>query len=115
MLTEKTDTEVIIQEDGQMWVKTTRRFLDDGVEVSHTIHRRPIIPGNDLTNESPEVAAHGKVAHTPLVVAKFHVRIAEANLKNAQALNPNIPKNAEALAAAEENLVASQAELAAVQ
>ena len=60
-----------VLEDGQIWVLTVTKYLDDDVEMARRNHRHVVLPGADLLLESPEVRLVGEAVHTPEVIAAY--------------------------------------------
>lgn len=104
-----------ITEAGHIGVKTITRVMEDGVKLSETIHRKVLSPGDDITNEPPEVQAVARGIWTPAVVAPFttaqQAAIAELIAKTTAAATAKAAVDAEA-AALETSKEAAQVSLA---
>ena len=48
---------VEVLESGSIQVRQATRILEDGVVLSTSYHRHVLSPGDDLTNEDPQVVA----------------------------------------------------------
>lgn len=53
---------VTVKDTGHVEVRRADRILRDGEEVSKTYHRHVLSPGDDLSNEDPQVVAIAKAA-----------------------------------------------------
>lgn len=73
-------SQITILEDGQIQVQQVTRFMEDGVELSHSFHRHVLIPGQDISNEDLRVKTAANAFHTPAVIAAF--KAAEAARQN---------------------------------
>ena len=57
--------------NGCIQVRRRDQILKDGVEVAATYHRHIVVPGADLSNEDPRVAAIAAATWTEEVVAAY--------------------------------------------
>ena len=57
--------------DGCIQVRRRDQILKDGVEVASTFHRHVVVPGDDVSNEDPRVAAVATATWTDEVVAAY--------------------------------------------
>lgn len=64
--------------NGCIQVRRRDQILKDGVEVASTFHRHVVVPGADLSNEDPRVAAIATVTWTEEVVAAYQAAQEEA-------------------------------------
>ena len=58
-------------------IRTATIILDDGVEISHSFHRKVLAPGDDYSNEEQWVQDVCAAAHTPEIVAAYEAHLAE--------------------------------------
>jgi hypothetical protein len=82
MALNKTTTPDKIEVVGQykhVQVRTATIITEDGVELSHTFHRHVVSPGDDYSNEHPDVQAICQAVHTPEVIAAYEAAMADAN------------------------------------
>jgi hypothetical protein len=71
-LTERTEIasrEVLA--DGQIQVRTDTVIERDGVEISRSIHRHVVAPGDNLSGEDASVQTVANAVHTAEVIAAF--------------------------------------------
>jgi len=61
--------------DGQIQVRTDTVIERDGVEISRSIHRHVIAPGDDVSREDPSVQVVAKAVHTPAVIAAYKLSV----------------------------------------
>lgn len=80
-LTEKTIIGKIevVGEHKHVQVRTDTIIERDGQEVSRSYHRHVVSPGQDVSNEAPEVQAICQAVHTEEVVEKYRSSIVEGN------------------------------------
>lgn len=65
-LTEQTITDqIVIDEHGNVGLRTATRILRDGEVVAETYHRRVLGPLADVSSESDEVRAIAELVRTP--------------------------------------------------
>ena len=57
-------------------VRTATRVVEDGNVISSSYHRHVVAPGQDYSNEDPQVQAICAAVHTPEVVAAYQAHIA---------------------------------------
>jgi archaellum component FlaF (FlaF/FlaG flagellin family) len=60
-----------IFENGSVQVRTKTIILEDGVQISETLHRHGVSPGNSYAGEDARVKAICAVIHTPVVIAAY--------------------------------------------
>ena len=60
-----------VVENGAVQVRTKTAILEDGVEISSTLHRHVVVPGADYSAEDAKVQAICAATHTPEVVAAY--------------------------------------------
>lgn len=70
-----------VTEEGQIFVRTATRVLEDGVQVSETVSRRVLNPGDSLTGESAQVTAVANAVWTADVIAAWKVRTGQPTLE----------------------------------
>jgi hypothetical protein len=71
-LTERTEIasrEVLA--DGQIQVRTDTVIERDGVEISRSIHRHVVAPGDNLSGEDASVQTVANAVHTAEVIAAY--------------------------------------------
>jgi urease accessory protein UreE len=64
--------------NGTIQVRRRDQILKDGVEVAATYHRHVLVPGDDVSNEDPRVAAIAAATWTEEVVAAYQASLPEA-------------------------------------
>lgn len=65
-----------IVENGCVQVRTATKILEDGKELSRTLHRHVVAPGDDYSGEDARVQAVCAAIHTPEVVAAYQAMLA---------------------------------------
>ena len=65
-------------ENGTVQVRTATKIMDDGVEISRSLHRHVIVPGADYSQEDAKVQAICAVIQTPDVIAAYEAAIEAA-------------------------------------
>jgi len=71
-LEEKTIVDKIeVLEAGAIQVRTANQILKDGEIVTSTYHRHVLIPGSDLTDQDPKVAAIANAVWTQEVIDNY--------------------------------------------
>jgi hypothetical protein len=58
-------------ENGSVQVRTKTAIFEDGVEISSTLHRHVVAPGDDYSAEDARVKAICAATHTADVVAAY--------------------------------------------
>ena len=61
--------------DGTIQVRRRDQVLKDGVEIAATYHRHVLVPGDDVSNEDPRVAAIAAATWTEEVVAAYQASL----------------------------------------
>ena len=61
--------------NGCIQVRRRDQILKDGVEVASTFHRHVVVPGADVSNEDPRVAAIAAATWTEEVVAAYQASL----------------------------------------
>ena len=59
--------------DGQIQVRTDTVIERDGVEISRSLHRHVIAPGDDVSGEDESVQIIANAVHTAEVIAAYNV------------------------------------------
>ena len=62
--------------DGQIQVRTDTVIERDGVEISRTLHRHVVAPGDDVSGEHADVQTVANAVHTDAVIAAYRAKIA---------------------------------------
>ena len=60
-----------IVENGCIQVRTKTAILENGQQISNSLHRHIIAPGNDYSAENAKVQAICAATHTPEVIAAY--------------------------------------------
>ena len=68
--------QITVTENGIVLVREVTRVLEDGVELSKQYHRSSFVPGQDMTEQNPSVAAICNTAWTPEVVSAYAAQVA---------------------------------------
>lgn len=63
--------QIEVLESGVVQVRTATKIMDDGVEVSRTLHRHVVVPGDDYSKEDAKVQAICAAIQTPDVIAAY--------------------------------------------
>jgi hypothetical protein len=58
-------------ENGTVQVRVATKIMDDGIEISRSLHRHVIVPGQDYSAEDAKVQAICAAVQTPDVVAAY--------------------------------------------
>ena len=91
MALEKTTSVDLIQvlEDGSIQVRHAIKVLEDGVELSSSLHRCAYTPGQDVSKEPARVQAIAKAVWTQDVVAAYQAKVGgDSGAPSAQQLEP---------------------------
>jgi len=64
--------------DGQIQVRTDTVIERDGVEISRTLHRHVVAPGDNVSGEHPDVQTVANAVHTAEVIAAYRAKIEAA-------------------------------------
>jgi len=67
-----------VVENGCVHVRTATKIVEDGKELSRTLHRHVVAPGDDYSGEDAKVQAICAAVHTPEVIAAYQAMM-EAN------------------------------------
>ena len=73
--TQKVDKIEIVGDYKHVQVRTATVIEEDGVELSRSFHRHVISPGDDTTNEDPEVQAICAAVHTQEVIDAYTTHV----------------------------------------
>jgi hypothetical protein len=68
-LTEKTQQQVTVLDDGQLQVRDTRIIMDGGTQIAKTYHREVIDVGADVSNKTQRIQDIATAIHTPSAIA----------------------------------------------
>lgn len=60
-----------VVENGSVQVRTRTAIMENGQQISGTLHRHVVAPGDDYSNEDARVQAICAATHTPEVVAAY--------------------------------------------
>ncbi|ANS03975.1 hypothetical protein [uncultured Mediterranean phage uvDeep-CGR2-AD7-C12] len=60
-----------VLDTGHLQCRTATAYYDDGVEVSRTVHRHVLEPGDSLEGEDPKVVAVAEAVWTDAVMAEW--------------------------------------------
>jgi len=71
MLTEKNTIQVEVTETDHVQVRVKTTIYRDGEQVSYSLHRHVIAPGQDYAGETKKVRRIAQKAHIPTVVARY--------------------------------------------
>ena len=58
-------------ENGSIQVRTKTAIMEDGKQISGSVHRHVIAPGDDVSGEDAKVQAIAAVVHTTEVIAAY--------------------------------------------
>lgn len=62
---------VEVTENNSVQVRTRTAILEDDVELSSSLHRHVVVPGDDYSAEDAKVQAICAAVHTPEVIAAY--------------------------------------------
>ena len=65
-----------VTENGCVQVRTKTAIMEEGQQISGSLHRHVIVPGDDYASEDPRVKAICKATHTSAVVAAYKASLA---------------------------------------
>lgn len=63
--------QIEVVENGSVQVRTATKIIEDGKELSRTLHRHVVAPGDDYSAEDAKVQAVCAAVHTPEVIAAY--------------------------------------------
>ena len=69
--------QIEVIENGNVQVRTATKIVEDGKELSRTLHRHVVAPGDDYSGEDARVQAICAAVHTPEVIAAYQASRAE--------------------------------------
>jgi hypothetical protein len=69
--------QIEVIENGCVQVRTATKIMEDGKELSRTLHRHVVAPGDDYSGEDARVQAICAAVHTPEVIAAYQASRAE--------------------------------------
>lgn len=114
-LTEKYVYQVEVTETDHVQVRTKRIIMDSGVEISSSLHRHVVSPGQDYVGEIGKVRRMAASAHVPTVVDRYQreedrraAKEARDEAKQAR-VDDDTPETQAAEAAAEQALLDAEA------
>ena len=70
--------QITVTEKGIVLYREATRIMEDGNQISQTLHRISLTPGQDLTGQPENVVAICNVVWTPEVIAAYEAAQAEA-------------------------------------
>jgi hypothetical protein len=71
-LTERTLVDLVeLIQSNHIQVRTATIIERDGIEITRTLHRHTLSPGDDISNEDPKVQAVANAVWTEEVIAAF--------------------------------------------
>ena len=62
-------------ESNHIQVRTANIIERDGVEITRTLHRHVLAPGDDVTNEDPKVQAIANAVWTEQVISAYQASL----------------------------------------
>lgn len=65
-----------VLDNGCVQVRTKTAILEDGVQISGSLHRHVIAPGDDYSGESQRVQAVCRGVHVPETIAAYQAMLA---------------------------------------
>lgn len=107
-LTEKNVYQVEITEDDHVQVRVKRIIMEDGVEISSSLHRHVVSPGDDYSGEIGKVRRMCQAAHVTTVITLRQTREAYREAKEIRDADPN-PTTQAAVVVARDAYQAAQA------
>tara|TARA_R110000765_G_scaffold58856_1_gene114905 strand:- start:164 stop:511 length:348 start_codon:yes stop_codon:yes gene_type:complete len=69
-----------VSEDDQVSVKRITRYMEDGVELSSSLHRHVLEPGQDFSQEDSKVQTVCQVLHTRDKVLEYWIKSGERTI-----------------------------------
>jgi hypothetical protein len=73
-LTERTLVDLVeLIQSNHIQVRTATIIERDGIEITRTLHRHTLSPGDDITNEDAKVQAIANAVWTEEVIAAFQL------------------------------------------
>jgi hypothetical protein len=69
-----------VVENGTVQVRQATRIVENGQELSKSFHRWTIAPGQDYSEQEPNVQAICAAAHTPEVIATYKASFTESGV-----------------------------------
>ena len=69
---------ITILEDGQLQIRRSRRVFDGSTMIAEQYHRHVLAPGDDTSVEDTRVQQVAQLLWTPIVVAEYKRKRAEA-------------------------------------
>jgi hypothetical protein len=62
-------------ESNHIQVRTANIIEKDGVEITRTLHRHVLAPGDDVTNEDPKVQAIANAVWTEEIISAYQASL----------------------------------------
>ena len=56
-------------------IRTKTSVLEDGSEISSSFHRHTVVPGEDVSSQSPDVQGLSQLLHTPELIAEYEASL----------------------------------------
>lgn len=69
--------QIEVVENGTVQIRTATKIVEDGKELSRSLHRHVVLPGDDYSGEDARVQAICAAVHTPEVIAAYQASRAE--------------------------------------
>jgi hypothetical protein len=69
--------QITVNSEGSILYREVTRIIEDDVQLTQTYHRTSLFPGQDLTNQPPNVVAIANVVWTEEIIASFEAKQAE--------------------------------------
>ena len=66
--------QITVTENGIVLYREATRIMEDGVQLSQTLHRTSLTPGQDLTGQPQKVQDICNAAWTPEVIAAYQAQ-----------------------------------------
>lgn len=68
--------QIEVVQNGSVQVRTKTTIMENDVQISSTLHRHVVAPGDDYSNEDDRVKAICDATHTADVIAAYKAAIA---------------------------------------
>jgi hypothetical protein len=68
--------QIEVVENGCVQVRTATKIVEDGKELSRTLHRHVVSPGDDYSGEDARVQGICAAVHTPEIIAAYQAIVA---------------------------------------
>ena len=80
--TVKTDKIEIVGDFKHVQVREATVIEEDGVELTRSFHRYVLAPGDDITNQPPEVASVANAVWTQEIIDAYQASLEQSALNN---------------------------------